>query len=40
MVINTNDRQHKGVFDIYLDEMKMLETDGFELTVNGILYRI
>ena len=40
MVINSSDRQQKGVFDIYLDEMKKLETDGFALKVDGIDYQI
>jgi len=40
MLINSKDRKHKGVFDIYLDEMKRLETEGFELIVEGVRYRI
>lgn len=40
MLINSNDRQRKGVFDIYLDEMKKLESDGFTVTVDGVAYKI
>ena len=40
MLINSNESKRKGVFDIYLDEMKKLETDGFTVTVDGVDYKI
>jgi hypothetical protein len=39
MFSNSSDRQHKGVFDLCLDEMKKHENDGFELKDDGNDYR-
>ena len=39
-LMNSNDKQRKGVFDIYLDEMTKLESEGFSVTVDGVEYKV
>jgi len=41
MVINSSERTTHGVFDIYLDEMSKLETEGFSVTLDdGESYKV